>query len=325
MLHSRIHPLKFINKPDSVVYIKREDELGFGIGGTKLRKYQTLLAYIKQHGIEHAALTGGAYSNNIVGLTQLLIERGVKPYLFLRGDQAPFYQGNFLLTALLVPKNKIHWVPRAVWKEVNARAQAFLETLPSQNTLLIPEGACMSAALPGALTLGEDILQSEQEHQLAFEHIFIEAGTGLAAIGLILGLANLGRKVQVHILLLAISQIEFIAKLRLFYHQLDSSVMQSINWKQLAGTLHFYKPTTASSFGAINRQIFDTIIQVARQDGMITDPIYTAKLLYMAKKIILESPSIQGSILIIHGGGGLGLMGYQEQLEKQLKKWDAWA
>lgn len=301
--------------------MKRDDELGFGISGSKLRKYASLLAHIKQHSIKYAALIGGAYSNNIVGLTQLLIEHNVVPYLFLRGDQAPLYQGNFLLTALLVPAEQIHWIKRAEWTQVTTQAQAFLRSLPIQNTLLIPEGACMLEALPGALSLGEDILKNEYENNILFEHIFIEAGTGLAAIGLILSLENRKRRVYIHILLLALTKEEFLEKLRLFYqHFVSTTSQQFIVWEQLIANLYFYTPDTATSFGSTNSQVFETIIQVARQDGILTDPIYTAKLLLMAKKVILHTVSIQGNILIIHGGGGLGLMGYQKQLEKQLKK-----
>jgi 1-aminocyclopropane-1-carboxylate deaminase/D-cysteine desulfhydrase-like pyridoxal-dependent ACC family enzyme len=285
-----------------------------------LRKYESLLVHIKQQSIKHAVLIGGAYSNNIVGLTQLLIEQDIIPYLFLRGDQPPLYKGNFLLTSLLVPAEQIYWVKRADWEQVTVAAQAFLETLPRSSSLLIPEGACMVEALPGALTLGEDIVKNEYEHDLLFEHIFIEAGTGLAAIGLILGLAMLNRNPQVHILLLAMTKNAFLEKLQIFYQHLPQGSNWQVTWEQLVHSLHFYTPATAQSFGAVNQTIFETIIHVARQDGILTDPIYTAKLLLMAKQVILDTSTITGNILIIHGGGGLGLMGYQEQLEKQLRK-----
>ncbi len=320
MLHSRIHPLKFIIKPHSAVYVKREDELGFGISGTKLRKYESLMVHIKKRSIQHTVLIGGAYSNNVVGLTQLLIESGITPHLLLRGDHPPLCQGNFLLTSLLVPASQMEWIPRADWDQVTRRAQALVQSFPDESALLIPEGACMVEALPGSLSLGADIVRNEQEHHLEFEHIFIEAGTGLAAIGLIIGLATQARNPYIHVVLLALTQQEFLEQLQEFYQQLLPSMKEPIVWECLVKKLHFYTPTTAQSFGSTNHQIFETIIQVARQDGMLTDPVYTAKLLFMAKQIILNTPDMIGNILIIHGGGGLGMMGFQAQLEKQLRK-----
>lgn len=318
MLHSRIHSLKFITKSHSAVYIKREDELGFGISGTKLRKYESLMAHIKKLAIQHAVLIGGAYSNNVVGLAQLLIEHGITPHLLLRGDHPPLCRGNFLLTSLLVPASQITWIPRANWDQVVNKAQALIQSFPAGSALLIPEGACMVEALPGSLTLGVDIVRNEAEYQLRFEHIFIEAGTGLAAIGLMIGLAIQDRYPHIHIVLLALNQQEFLEHLQEFYQYLLPTMKESIAWESLVKKLHFYTPTTAQSFGSTNHQIFETIIQMARQDGILTDPIYTAKLLLMAKQIILNTSDMIGNILIIHGGGGLGIMGFQEQLEKQL-------
>lgn len=319
MLCSRIHSLKFITKPGCFVYVKRDDELGFGISGTKLRKYESLLNHIKQQSVKHAVLIGGAYSNNIVGLTQLLIEQEVKPYLFLRGDKTPAYKGNFLLISLLVPANQIYWVKRISWEHVEVIAEEFLQTLP-QSSLLVPEGACMIEALPGSLTLGEDIVKNECEYKLLFDHIFIEAGTGLAAIGLILGLRKLKRNPQIHILLLALNEVEFLEKLQGFYKHFVQNLDEKFHWEEIIKGLHFYMPATAPSFGSTNQKIFNTIINIARQDGILTDPIYTSKLFLEAQRIILTTPAIMGSVLIIHGGGGLGLMGYQEGLAKQLRQ-----
>ena len=131
MLCSRIHRLKFISKPNAFVWVKREDELGFGVSGSKLRKYQSLIPYIKQQSAKQVVLIGGAYSNHIVSLTQLLIEEGIVPYLFLRGDQPPIYQGNFLLTSLLVPAEQIHWIKRADWQHVDIEARKLLDHLPA--------------------------------------------------------------------------------------------------------------------------------------------------------------------------------------------------
>jgi len=318
MLHSRIHPLKFITKPSSAIYIKREDELGFGISGSKSRKYESLMAHIRSLAIQHAVLVGGAYSNNIVGLTQLLIEQGITTHLLLRGSHPPTYQGNFLFISLLVPASHITWIPRADWKQVVARAQALEKSFPPGSAIFIPEGACMAEALPGALSLGEDIGRNEQEHRLLFEHIFIDAGTGLAAIGLIMGLSMQGRHPHIHIVLLALTQQDFLKQFGEFYQQLLPAMRHVLVWERLIEKLHFYTPTTAPSFGSTNRQVFETMIQVARQDGMLTDPVYTAKLLYTAKQVILHTPDMTGPILIIHGGGGLGIMGFQEQLAKHL-------
>jgi len=315
MLSSRIHAIRYISKSGCHIFIKRDDELGFGISGTKQRKYTSLLQKLKEKQISHTVLIGGAYSNNIVGLTQLLLENGIIPYLFLRGEKERVCQGNFLLISLLVSQENITWVSRQEWKNVHQQAADFLCTLTGHG-LIIPEGASMSEALEGALTLGRDIYENEQSQKIKFNHIFIEAGTGLAAIGLILGLKQLHRNPHIHVLLLAMKEIEFWQQLAYFYNQLN----MNFKWADIKKKVHCHYPLKAKSFGATNQTIFKTIIDIARQDGILTDPIYTAKLFLFAKNLIENQNHIVGNILLIHGGGGLGLMGYQQQLCKLLSK-----
>lgn len=110
--HSRIHPLKTFGDAQTPCFVKREDELGFGISGFKIRKYSSLIPHLQVHKIKEAILIGGPYSNNIVGLTQLMIENNIQPTLFLHGDSDTKKIGNFLLTSLIVSSDSIHWISR---------------------------------------------------------------------------------------------------------------------------------------------------------------------------------------------------------------------
>ena len=316
MLHSRIHLIKFVTKIGCKVYVKRDDELGFGITGTKFRKYHSLLPYLQQRNIKNAILIGGAYSNNIVSLVQLLIENHIVPYLFLRGEEPKSVTGNFLLVSLFVTKERIFWIDRKSWENAEQIAQKFVNTL-SDTSILIPEGTYRMEALPGACTLGEDIFKNEQEAKLTFDHIFIESGTGLAAIGLVLGLHKLKRYPNIHILLVAGNEAEFLEKLAHCYTWQEGVATGKINLPEITKNIHFYYPIIGKSFGSINKETFETILQIARTDGIITDPIYSAKL-FMATKHIINSTSILGNLLIVHSGGGLGLFGYQKLIETYL-------
>jgi len=312
-LHSRIHRLRYIDKPGTEVYVKREDELGFGISGTKVRKYLSLFAHLKNQGKAHAVVVGGAYSNNVLGLSQRLIEKGIMPHVFLRGAPPAVYKGNLLLTALLVPPKQRQWVSRAQWPQAYGRALQYAKSLPGP-AIVLPEGVCMVEALPGALTLGADVLYNEVAAQVVFDHIFIEAGTGLAAIGLLLALRAEGRKVAIHVLLLATTQGAFLAMLAYFYAYYRHMLPKILTWEVLVENVYFYRSTIAPSFGATNRKVFEVIAHIARIEGILTDPIYTAKLFSTAQHIILEEAQIQGKILLVHSGGGLALMGFQAQL-----------
>lgn len=314
--HSRIHALKTFTSPVAICKTKRDDELGFGISGSKLRKYTSLIPYLRSHSYQEAVVIGSAYSNHVLGFSQLLIESRIKPILFLLGDPKTKRQGNLLLTSLLVPESQWHWISRKDWPQVEKLATEYIRNNP-QATALIPEGACMDEALPGALTLALDILQNEQDDQLPFHHLFLDAGTGLSAIATVLAFAWLNKKTLLHILLLADEELQFLAKLKQFQHSFELFIGAELDWSLILTQFKLYQPTQARAFGSVNTATINHIKFLAREEGFFTDPIYSAKLFWEAKQII-EKQALTGTVLVVHSGGALTLMGFQKQLDSEI-------
>ena len=304
---SRVHRLRSFT-PQS--FVKREDELGFGISGTKLRKYLSLLPAILQEKPDEAILIGSAYSNHVLSFAQLLKENGVDPILLLLGDVSCKMQGNLLYSSLIATKKNIHWISRSRWHDIDQIAEQFARERADKKVIVVPKGANCAAALPGALTLPLDILRNEEEHQLAFDHIFIDSGTGMTASALLLALAYLERNTLVHIVQISGNPEEFQSLLSERKKDFEQLLGESVPSPSL---FQLYTPTTAAAFGAVNSTIFQTIAHLAQAEGFLTDPVFTAKLFYEGKRIIQEQ-GLTGNILFIHSGGGLGLTGFQEEL-----------
>ncbi len=309
--HSRVHALKTMGKN---CYVKRDDELSFGVSGSKLRKYASLLPFLKARGSKEAVLSGNPFSNHILGLTQLLIENQIKPTLFLLKNRETIpLEGNFLLLSLFIDENQIHWVPEEDWCHLNEIISQYVNNHP--NSVQIPSGAFMPEALPGAISLPLNILKNEEELGFEFSDIFIEAGTGLSAIALILGLAGLQKKAKVHVILLADTPDVFSQKLeemREIFNGLTSIILPKA---ELQNQFEVYIPSEALSFGSTNATIFKEIKRIARSEGFLLDPIYSAKLFFESRKII-EKQELKGPILLIHSGGGLTLIGFEKQLQR---------
>jgi 1-aminocyclopropane-1-carboxylate deaminase len=310
--HSRIHPLRTFSIPSGPCYVKREDELGFGISGTKVRKYLSLLPAILKDKPEEAILIGSAYSNHILSFSQLLRENGIEPVLFLLGDEACKMQGNLLYSALIA--KTIHWVPRGKWDDIDQIAESFAKE--RKKAIVVPKGGNCAASLPGAMTLALDIIRNEEESGIAFDHLFIDSGTGLTTCALLLAFAYLKKKTFVHVLLVAGDAEEFQHTLALRKKDFEDIVGEAV-----PSPVHFklYIPSIAPAFGAVNAAIFKTIADIAQNEGFLTDPVFTAKLFYEGKKILKEQV-LTGNVLFIHSGGGLGLTGFQDQMSK-LTNW----
>jgi 1-aminocyclopropane-1-carboxylate deaminase/D-cysteine desulfhydrase-like pyridoxal-dependent ACC family enzyme len=307
--HSRIHLIKSFSNTRISCYIKRDDELGFGISGSKVRKYRTLIPYLIGSQIKEAVLIGSSHSNHILSLTQLLIENEILPTLFLRGDPSRNLMGNALYTQILVTDERMHWFSKPEWKNVVCKAREYAKSSPHK-AFVIPEGGNLAESLPGAFSLVLDLVRNEKENFVDFDHIFIDSGTGFMAIALILGLTWLKKNTNVHVVLIAGNEEAFLNQLN-DYHAVFSSWMGT----EISFPNNFvlYQPENTKGFGKISKKIFDFIDHMAQSEGFLTDPIYSAKLLLEANEIIRKK-DLKKNIAIMHSGGTMTLAGFHDQL-----------
>ena len=285
---------------EKTIFTKREDETGFAISGGKKRKYASLLPFLLKNGHQSVVLGGSAASNNIAGLAQLLIENNIKPILLLKRGNAPVNKGNLMLTSLLVPETQIIWLEREEWKKAETIAR-----LRFPDLFWIPEGACCAQALPGAMTLIDDIQRNENEIGLHFDHIFIDSGTGLSAGALVLGNSRRENPAQIHIVLCAGDEGHFKGQLALLQKWKNQFFPEN---QPLASSFNCYYPATAKSFGSVNQTVLSEIQRMAREEGILTDPVYSAKVFYTVRQLF-KSHDYQGNSLIIHSGGCVSLFG----------------
>ena len=266
-IHSRVHRLNSLPG-----WIKREDELSFGISGPKLRKLIPLIAALKKE--KGAIFYGSAYSNFILGAVQLLIENQIDYRLVLKKAHTTKIVGNLQYLLRMADPNKI------VWDEKECVLPPYFR--------IIPEGGEVPECLEGAKTLAKSICQNEYELGMQFSKVIIDAGTGLSAIGLLEGLAELGRDLPVHVFSVKVSKVEFFNKTNL--------------------KADFHELTHHKSFGSVPKSLLDFLEQFAKKEGIFLDPLYGAKVFYElsnASKNLLDDRS-----LVIHSGGALSLSGF---------------
>lgn len=309
ILKSRIHKLKSFDTPVLKTFVKRDDELG--MMGSKMRKFSSIIAYLLEHAYKEVLVIGGANSNHVLGITQLLIENEITPRLFLCETHQESIKGNGLLTKLLVPSKQILWIPRKQWHQVEELANDF--KCSKQSIFILKEGGCQAEALPGALTLPLDIVRNEQKTGFQFDHLFIDSGTGMMAIGLLLGLTFLKHSGHLHVLLVAGTEKEFLEKLKIYHQKFSSIIGQACPWPS---QFSLSRPIQAKAFGSVTAKTFQTIQQMAQVEGVLCDPIYNAKLFLEVKQKILDN-NLKGNALVIQSGGTSSLYGFLSLLSRE--------
>lgn len=299
-LRSRCAPFEISGKP--AIWIKRDDELSFGASGSKVRKYASLVPALVAAGTTDALVLGARNSNNVLAGAQLLTEAGIRCHLFLRSPRDPELPDTvFDLARQLVPEERITHVPRAEWDERLSRVGQLRAAMARQERMLavIPEGGSRLESLPGAMTLGLDIRRNERELGREFSDVFIEAGTGLSAIGLALGLAvEPGRRRKLHVLCTAVKNNQFLRLYRRWTAGAGGRVPEVAVYD--AGPVPVQWPAGAMA----------ALAEISQATGILFDPYYSGRLLPVVGAA-LDSGAVGPDTLLVHTGG-MGLLPHLE-------------
>ena len=306
-LNSRVHPLRGF---DADVYVKREDELSFGISGSKLRKLLGIKKEVLRLGAKKIHIIGGLNSNHLLSSLQMVRELGLEFEVHCLEQHSKQMRGNrFLCEMLLGSDAKLNFVPREQWKTLQSDLEDKFKDDPS--SYVIAEGAYQVDALFSAMTIFKEIaVWHENQTDKDELHVWVDSGTGLLCQALELANAAFGSVFRIHPILIAGSEEDYDVGMARWLNHLEKLGIELTPKQRL-----FHRPDVAKSFGATNKSVFVEIINQARINGMLIDPLYAAKSL----KIVAEkSPKLNGKHLWIHGGGALSVFGFQEKISKYL-------
>ena len=305
-LRPRMHPLKGFAHPWLVA---RDDELSFGISGSKLRKLLSLTRHWQSQGIKHVVAMGGARSNHLVATLQVCHELGIDCDIVTPKTYAQDVSGNAFFLSLLARDDRIHSLAPEDWETRKDFIGSLLSRRGDGNSFVMEEGGYSQHALLGGLSLGyylADRMESEYRPT-----IVLDAGTGgiAASCAVYLTLAGYQGKIAVvHMAGLA---------------GWDKVLRDTVQWTEALiqepvalPSVVSYRPPSAASFGATSQSVFLEIIKQARENGILTDPIYSGKL-FMTMRYYEEQGELDGGIAV-HSGGALALEGFRDKIIKYL-------
>ncbi|SMF63121.1 pyridoxal-phosphate dependent enzyme [Pseudobacteriovorax antillogorgiicola] len=303
-LRSRIHPMSSMAK----LWVKRDDELSFGVSGTKLRKIAALVHHWRENGVKKVIALGGDRSNHLVSCVQIFHEIGLDYEVWCQESHHQSMRGNQAYLRLLARPGQSRSLSREDWPHAQREAEAYAQS-QADKTVVMAEGACQEEALWGGMSLGMDLLLNQAQEAMEFDHIFMDAGTGIGAAGMKAYLDAVGFKGVLHVVQMAPCDIQTWASKGSRLLGLETSATCE---------LRIHQPATARSFGASNTKVMEEIVRFAREDGLLLDPIYTAKLFLTVRQLLpnILSPGQIGAV--IHSGGGLAIEGFWEQLGRHL-------
>lgn len=311
------------------IWIKREDLIGSGFGGNKIRKMEYLIVDII-HKKSNAVLTwGGMQSNWCRALSTVCRVFGIEPnlILFKRENLPKDLGGNIFLENLIGAKIKIVDSEGKKLIKLDDIKEIVLETLENlekmgKRTYLAPIGASlpegsMEVSWGGIAYLDFFYELIEQCRELGIEPDWIvhATGSGSTQAGLIAGSKLMDSKVKILGISVSDKKEEFEGIIKKILENIENYIQIELPLKD--EDLKVIDEYIGDGYGILNKEIVDCIRSIAEKDGIFLDPVYTGKamsgLLDLINKGYIKKDE---KVIFIHTGGLPALFSYEEKFQK---------
>ena len=289
------------------VFIKRDDLTGCAASGNKIRKLEFLLFRAMAEGADVVVTQGALQSNHCRATAVACRQIGLEPHLVLRGEKPRTPQGNYLLDLLLgahvtfVPERDAgQGMERACGNLVAEYAEA------GRRAFVIPVGASNGLGCLGYVRCASEIQDFCIQESIRFSRIYHAAGSGGTTAGLALGAAVYDLGAEVVGINVGEDRVPFLSAIRTMIE--DALELASI---PIAGAedapFAIVEGYAGEGYGALAPDLAAEITRIARDTGILLDPVYTGKA--MVGLLDEEARRLEGdNVLFLHTGGLFGLM-----------------
>jgi D-cysteine desulfhydrase len=279
------------------LWVKRDDWLGFGGGGNKVRKLELLCAAAIEQGAT-TLVTSGAAQSNYARLTAAAARRlGLGVVLVLVPEGAAARTGNLALDGLFGAE--IRW---AEWARLDEVAAAVVEELRArgERPALLPYGGSNATGARGYLACAGELAEQAPDAR----HVVVAVGSGGTMAGLV---AGLGAERVLGVNAGAVP---------------DAAVRVAAMVSELAEASGGPRPVGHAELRLCDEQIgggYEQLTDSARQamreagrhEGLILDPVYTGKAMAGLAAAVETGEIGRGQrTVFVHTGGLPGLFGH---------------
>lgn len=303
------------------LWVKRDDATGGVEAGNKLRKLEYLLADALARGADTVITCGAAQTNHGRATAALAARLGLRCVVFLRTHDVtePLpTTGNTLLMKLLGAE--LHAITPADYRDRERLLAAAAATLlrAGRRPYVIPEGGSNGLGSLGYVEAMREVrgqLDAGLGGGKPFDLVVHACGSGGTAAGVALGASRYG--VAEGVMAVAVCDD------RAYFERVAARVMAEAralvpNLGEAARLVvddRFKGP----AYGVASAEQRAFLVTVAREHGLVLDPVYTGKALFGLAGAIASDPSLLAKrVLFLQTGGLPGLLAQGEALEGDL-------
>ncbi len=300
------------------LYVKRDDLTGLAFGGNKVRQLEFYVGDAKAKGADTIIITGAIQSNFVRMATAAARKTGMTCHIQLedrvpKNDPAYRSSGNVLLDRILGAT--IHYYPHG---EDEAGADAHLDEIAEELSSLGQKPYIIHLGIGnpplgalGYVDCAREMLWQCAEQGIDLDEVLVASGSGHTHSGLLFGLRALGWP----------GRVSGVCVRRNAKDQRDRITNHCVEIAELLGMervvtdddIILTDDYLGAGYGCMHERMFEAMKLAAETEGLLTDPVYTAKTMCA---FIERAKSAQAgqSLLFIHTGGTPALFAYEREL-----------
>jgi len=298
------------------VYIKRDDDIGPGMGGNKTRKLEYLLAEAQESGARKLVTFGGLQSNHARLTAAAAVKLGMEPHLFYFQKRPSRLQGNLLINELLGAR--MFFVPLdagadgGMTLETTIRLVRLLARLRLGSHYFIPVGGHSWLGGLGYVDAALEIHEQAGALGMTNARLVTAAGTGGTLAGLWAGLSLLDSPVRPLAIDVGGLWKEFPASIARLTGEITARLGAAKSFS--AADVPLVEGTyIGDRYGVPSTAGQAALYRLARTEGILLDPVYTAKA-FAGMLDLAERGEIGAAepLIFLHTGGLPALFAFDE-------------
>ena len=294
------------------LWVKRDDLTGLLETGNKIRKLEFLIGEALAQNANTLITCGTLQSNCCRCVAAVCARLGLRAVLALKGGRPAEYDGNLLLDRLLGAD--IKYCTDAEWEKIDETMQdlAARERAAGRVPYVIPESGATVVGALGYLACGQELAQQVRHGAPEFDTIVITNFSGGSQAGLLMAkqLTNLRADI------VGIPIAWEAARVRAYVGEVIDRARSRYGFAvRPPAEVRLLDGYQGAGRAAVRRDELDTMLKLARLEGIVLDPVYTAKAFSGLLDTIRRDPSALGHrVCFVHTGGVFSVFPYRAAL-----------
>jgi D-cysteine desulfhydrase family pyridoxal phosphate-dependent enzyme len=301
------------------VYVKRDDCTGLATGGNKVRQLEFYFGDALEKGANHILITGAVQSNFVRTAAAFAAKLGLKCTVQLEdrvaGKSALYYEsGNVLLDKIFgatIVTYKVGEDEDGADKAVEALAESARGAGEVPYVIHLSETPRPLGAL-GYVVAAEELLADAQRMDMDLGTVVVPSGSASTHAGVIVGLRAAGRE-DIRVIGACVRRVAAEQTARVTRVAARTETLLGLPARVTIDDVETTDAYFEGGYGVIGASTLEAISMGAQLEGLVLDPVYSAKAFAALIGHLRECPAGR-DVVYVHTGGLPAVFAYGDAM-----------